>query len=143
MVGSSPGRPERERGFWAIGVDSAAAVSFPRGRKDRVRPEFQLLMDTVIVIAVVCFFAGAGAASRWLPDLAPGPVGGLAFFAVCGLFGAALAALGVNVDYLVRTLEGSGPGDLRADEVASARQRHARGCWFDRVPAGAAAARRA
>jgi hypothetical protein len=76
-------------------------------------------MNLVIVVAVACFLGGVMAASRWLPDLAPGPIATLTFFVVCGLFGAALGVFGVNVDNLVRAIEGGGPGDLRADVVAN------------------------
>ena len=35
-----------------------------------------------VLIFFVCFVAGVMSAARWLPDLAPGPIGGLAFFTV-------------------------------------------------------------
>ncbi len=50
------------------------------------------------------------AASRWLPELAPGPVGGLAFFAVCGLLGASLAVFGLDIYGIVDNLTGSFAG---------------------------------
>jgi hypothetical protein len=40
-------------------------------------------------------------AARWLPDLAPGPVGGIALFAVTGLLAAALAVVGLRVYTIV------------------------------------------
>ena len=46
--------------------------------------------------------AGAGA----------GPVGSIAFFVVCGLSGAALSLIGINIDSIVRQLERGGGGDL-------------------------------
>jgi hypothetical protein len=72
-------------------------------------------MTVLIIVAVVCFVAGTYASSRWLPELAPGPVGTIAFFVVCGLSGAALGLVGINIDQLVRGLEESeGSGRLRA-----------------------------
>lgn len=62
------------------------------------------------IIVVVCFAGGVYAASRWLPELAPGPVGGLAFFAVCGLLGASLAVFGLNVYGVVDNLTGGFAG---------------------------------
>jgi hypothetical protein len=53
-----------------------------------------------VLIFVVALSAGAVAAARWLPDLAAGPVGGLAFFVVCGLSGAGLGLFGVHL-YLI------------------------------------------
>lgn len=56
------------------------------------------------IIFAVCLGGGVYAASRWLPELAPGPVGGLAFFAVCGLLGASLAVFGLDIYGLVEDL---------------------------------------
>jgi len=67
-------------------------------------------MVILIVVAVVCFVAGVTAASQWLPDLADGSVGAIAFFVVCGLSGAALGLIGVNVDSMVRELKEGGRG---------------------------------
>ena len=50
-----------------------------------------------IAIFVVCLAGGVYASSRWLPELAPGSVGGLAFLAVCGLLGAAFAVFGLDI----------------------------------------------
>jgi hypothetical protein len=58
-----------------------------------------------VLILLACFAVGVMAAARWLPDLAPGSVGGLAFFAVCGLLGVATALLGVHVYLIVDELE--------------------------------------
>jgi hypothetical protein len=76
-------------------------------------------MVGVVAIAFLCFLGGAVAASRWLPDLAPGPVAGVAFVVICGLSGAALTILGLNVDYLVRTLEEEAPHDLKVEAVTN------------------------
>lgn len=77
-----------------------------------------------MLIAVVCFGAGIYAASRWLPDLAPDEIGGLAFFAVCGLLGIVLALVGVHVYLLVRAAEehellSAGRAVFVADELAA------------------------
>jgi predicted phage tail protein len=58
-----------------------------------------------IVIFVVCVSAGVFASSRWLPDLASGTIGGLAFFVVCGLLGASLGVVGVQIYSIVRQAE--------------------------------------
>jgi hypothetical protein len=57
-----------------------------------------------------CFIVGIGATTRWLPELGRGSVGGLAFFAVCGLMGAALGLVGLGVEETVRALESSPRG---------------------------------
>jgi hypothetical protein len=57
-----------------------------------------------IVICAVCFAAGASAAALWLPDLAQGSVGGVAFVVVCGLIGAALSAAGLDIYEIVREM---------------------------------------
>lgn len=61
-----------------------------------------------VVIFVACLVVSVGASSRWLPDLAAGPVGGLAFFAVCGLLGAALGLVGLHIYSIVEGLNQSG-----------------------------------
>jgi hypothetical protein len=60
-----------------------------------------------IIVFVLCLGAGVFAASRWLPDLAPGPVGGVSFFVVCGLAGAALGVFGLNIYEIVENLNDS------------------------------------
>jgi hypothetical protein len=75
-----------------------------------------------VAVFVVCFGGGALAAARWLPDLAPGPIGGLAFFLVCGLLGAALALLGLHVYGTVRLIEatsGSSVFESHGEALAS------------------------
>jgi hypothetical protein len=59
-----------------------------------------------LVVFFVCFSGGVLASSRWLPDLADGPAGGIAFLAVCGLLGAALSVIGLEVLSTARSLEG-------------------------------------
>jgi hypothetical protein len=58
-----------------------------------------------ILIFAGCLSVGVMASSRWLPDLAEGPVGGLAFFVVCGLLGIALGLLGLHIYSIVEGLE--------------------------------------
>ena len=72
------------------------------------------------MIFVACLGAGVVISSRWLPDLAVGPVGGLAFFVVCGLMGAALGLVGLHIYSIVENLNnfgglaGTGKGDILA-----------------------------
>jgi hypothetical protein len=60
-----------------------------------------------IVIFLVCLAGGVWASSRWLPELAPGRVGGIAFFAVCGLLGAAAAVFGLDIYGIVEAVSES------------------------------------
>jgi hypothetical protein len=75
-----------------------------------------------ILIFAACLSAGVMASSRWLPDLAAGPVGGFAFFVVCGLLGIALGLVGLHVYSIVEGL-GTASGNFRkallADDLAS------------------------
>jgi hypothetical protein len=76
-------------------------------------------MAVPVIIFVVCFGAGVFAASRWLPDLPPGPVGGLSFFAVCGLLGAAVGIFGLRIYGIVEVLEKEGSGNFAHIELAN------------------------
>jgi hypothetical protein len=67
-------------------------------------------MAVPVLIFVATFAGGAMASARWLPPLALGRVGGLAFFAVCGLLGMSLALIGVHVYEIVRQLDQFAPG---------------------------------
>ena len=78
------------------------------------------------LVFVVTFVAGVMASARWLPGLAAGPVGGLGFFAVSGLVGAATGLAGLHVYLIVRALEEStgdgrfgGQGFILADGLTS------------------------
>jgi hypothetical protein len=75
-----------------------------------------------LVIFVLCLCAGAVAGARWLPSLDVGPVAGLAFFAVCGLLGLAVALLGEHIYLIVHEVEnlGAGPGAVSKGEVVAA-----------------------
>lgn len=78
-----------------------------------------------VVIFVVCLGAGAVAGARWLPDLAAGPVGGLAFFVICGLAGSALALVGLHVYSIAEELHTgglAGLGNAKAEILASGLQ---------------------
>jgi hypothetical protein len=70
------------------------------------------------LIFVVVSSAGAIAGSRILPDLAAGSVGGLAFFTVCGLLGAAAGLLSVHIYSIVEGLEHSS-GQFQREIVAN------------------------
>ncbi len=77
-------------------------------------------MMILAVVFIACAGVGVAAGARWLPDLAPGPVGGLAFFVVCGLLGAALALVGLHVFTIVEDLNHfGGLGVGKADVVAT------------------------
>ena len=74
------------------------------------------------LVFVATFGAGIMACARWLPDLAPGPVGGLAYFAVSGLAGAGAGLLGLHVYLTVREMEfasGSEPFGSKGTALAS------------------------
>jgi hypothetical protein len=79
-----------------------------------------------VLVFFFAFLAGILAATRWLPEIDAGPVGGLAFFTVCGLIGAAVGLFGLHVYSIVREVEaasGDGPfgskGDVLADGIIS------------------------
>ncbi len=76
------------------------------------------------VVFLGCFAAAIGAVDRWLPDLAEGRVGGLAFLTVSGLLGAAAGLLGLHIYEIVRAIEdfpreGFGAAGAKADIFAS------------------------
>jgi hypothetical protein len=74
-----------------------------------------------VLIFVATFAGGAMASARWLPPLALGRVGGLAFFSVCGLLGMSLALIGIHVYEIVRQLDQVVPslGVKKQDVLAS------------------------
>jgi hypothetical protein len=75
----------------------------------------------VILVPVLIFLGGlaigALVGARWLPDLAVGQVGGLAFFLVCGLIGAALGLLGVHIYLIVEELNHVPSGVIQGEIV--------------------------
>jgi hypothetical protein len=74
-----------------------------------------------VLVFFACFAAGVISAVRWLPDLAPGPAGGLAFFTVVGLFSAALSLAGLHAYSIIRELNSPplGVGLDQAEILAS------------------------
>jgi hypothetical protein len=62
-------------------------------------------MIVPIVVFVACLGAGVAVAAQWLPDLAMDPVGGLAFFVVCGLLGAAAGLMGLHIYSVVNAID--------------------------------------
>ena len=79
-------------------------------------------MVVPVVVFVACLGAGVTAAARWLPDLAMGPVGGMAFFVVSGLLGAAAGLAGLHI-YSIANAVGKfkslGDGEIVATGLAS------------------------
>jgi len=71
-----------------------------------------------VVIFVVCLSGGVFACARWLPGLAAGTVGGLAFFVVCGLAGGGLAVVGLRIYSVVNTLDHGAGGFFNRAIVA-------------------------
>jgi hypothetical protein len=77
------------------------------------------------VLFIVCLCGGAVASAQLLPDLEAGPLGGLAFFAVCGLLGLALALLSQHIYLIVSELEHlNGPGAVTKGEAVGAGLRN-------------------
>lgn len=73
-----------------------------------------------IAIFLFCLFAGAAATARWLPDLAPGPIGGLTLLVVCGLVGLAVGDVAMHVYLIIEEANELGTrGTIAADELAS------------------------
>jgi 4-hydroxybenzoate polyprenyltransferase len=75
-------------------------------------------MAVSILVIVVCFVAGTWASSRWLPDLDSGQLGAIAFFVVCGLCGAVLAIIGVDIDAIVRETRHTS-GEISGEIIAA------------------------
>jgi hypothetical protein len=82
-------------------------------------------MVVPVLIFAVGMVVGVMAGARWLPDLAVGPVGGLAFFAVCGLLGAAVGLVGLHIYSIVEALDhfdglgGVGKADIVSEGLQS------------------------
>jgi hypothetical protein len=73
-----------------------------------------------VLIFFACFGLGITASARWLPDLEPGTIGGLALFTVSGLLGAALCLAGLGVYSIVREIHELGGGLLTNGKVTTA-----------------------
>jgi len=75
------------------------------------------------LIVIVVFGASAVASARWLPRLAAGPVGHLAFAVVCGLIAATMALIGAEIYLTMRAIGNAtaigGLGAHKADLFAS------------------------
>lgn len=76
-----------------------------------------------VLVFLVCFGAGIVISARWLPELGAGPVGGVAFFATCGLLAAALGVAGLHGYLTVNEIRHSvGPGVSKAEVLAGGLQ---------------------
>jgi hypothetical protein len=73
-----------------------------------------------VLIFIGAALAGSWACAQWLPNLAAGSVGGLSFFLVCGLAGAALGNVGMHV-YLMVTIAEEARG-FQAESIAEQLQ---------------------
>jgi hypothetical protein len=76
----------------------------------------------ILIIGVT--FIGAGVfAAQWLPPLAPGRVGALAFVTVCVLLGVTLAIVGIHIYEIVRALDAIGaspiPGVVNKSDIVA------------------------
>jgi hypothetical protein len=71
-----------------------------------------------VLVFLVCFGVGIVVSGHWLPDLAPGPIGGVTFFVVCGLFAAALSLAGLHVYSTINEIHhSSGEGIASKAEI--------------------------
>lgn len=61
-------------------------------------------MFVPVLIFLACFGGGVFAATRWLPNLAEGAAGGVAYFVVCGLLGSALGLIALRLYVMVENL---------------------------------------
>jgi len=71
-----------------------------------------------VLIFVACFAVGTLAAARWLPGLAAGKVGGLAFFAVTGLLAASISLVGVRIYAMINQLNSGELNIVKSEIVA-------------------------
>ena len=69
-----------------------------------------------VLVFLACFGVGVVASARWLPDLAPGQIGGLAFFTVTGLLAAALSLGGLHVYTTIREIT-TPPANIGVDKA--------------------------
>lgn len=75
-------------------------------------------MVAPVLVIFACFAGGITFAARWLPPLTVGVVGGFAYFAVVGLFGAALTQVGLNLYLMVHQLHYLPSGISEAEVLA-------------------------
>ena len=71
-----------------------------------------------VLIFLVCFAVGTVATARWLPVLAPGKIGGLAFFVVTGMLAAALSLVGVRIYAMINQLNSGELNIVKSEIVA-------------------------
>jgi hypothetical protein len=76
-------------------------------------------MVGVALVFLVCFGVGLTAAANWLPDLATGRVGGMAFVTVCLLLGAALGMVGLHTYSLISELRHATSGVSEPEILAA------------------------
>jgi hypothetical protein len=76
-------------------------------------------MVGVVLAFLVCFGVGLTAAANWLPDLAAGRVGGMAFVTVCALLGAALGMVGLHTYSLISELRHATSGASEPEILAA------------------------
>jgi hypothetical protein len=57
-----------------------------------------------LLVFIACFGAGITASARWLPEGGQGPIGGVAFFLVCGLLAGALSIAGLDVYLTIKQI---------------------------------------
>jgi hypothetical protein len=77
------------------------------------------MMVGVVLVFLVCFGVGLTAAANWLPALATGRVGGMAFVTVCVLLGAALGMVGLHTYSLISELRHATLGISEPDILAA------------------------
>jgi hypothetical protein len=117
VVGSSP-TPGAHSQRSPMGFDMpGSSVRSPHGRIVR-RVQDDVCVAVPIVIFVACLSAGVFLCARWLPGLAAGSVGGLAFLVVCGLAGGGVAVVGLRIYSIVNALHRGSIGFLNRDIVA-------------------------
>jgi hypothetical protein len=76
-------------------------------------------MVGVVLVFLVCFGVGLTAAANWLPDLATGRVGGMAFVTVYVLLGAALGIVGLHTYSLISELRHAASGVSESEILAA------------------------
>lgn len=76
-------------------------------------------MVGVVLVFLVCFGVGLTAAASWLPHLAAGRVGGMAFVTVCVLLGAALGMVGLHTYSLISELRHATSGTSEPEILAA------------------------
>jgi hypothetical protein len=108
------GQPTLPLGTLVLAPDVNPLGELLSGLHKRIR-----VVAVPVIIFAACFVAGSVAGTLWLPSLAAGATGGLAFFAVCGLLGAGLGVIGLHLYVVVELIESSGLGKtVVADQLS-------------------------